>query len=79
MRSTVGSSKRRPMICTAVGSPAAVMPEGTDSAGHWPTMLNSPVMSRPSIRPSAFGRSKFRLRSLFGGAGRAMVGQIRAS
>jgi hypothetical protein len=33
MRKMVPSSKRRPIACSAIGSPAVVNPHGTASAG----------------------------------------------
>ena len=43
--STVKSPWRRPTICRPVGRPAAVAPEGTESAGQAEIMLNGKVIS----------------------------------
>src|SRR4029453_8525354 len=76
--STVTSSKRRPTICSPIGSPSLVKPHGTDAAG-WPVMLNGYVNGIQAYGSTGLPAISVGLSSPTGNGGHAIVGVSRRS
>src|SRR5262249_43767517 len=72
-RSTVTSAKRRPTICSPIGSLSFVKPHGTDAAG-WPVMLNGYVNGIQAYGSTGLPAISVGLSSPTGNGGAAVVG-----